>query len=219
MIIFGKEFKPYDDYYYVSADGDVYSIYSQKILKHYIDHDGYHRVDIHGKHFKIHKLVYLTWCGPIPDGQQVNHLDDNKDHNHYQNLYAGTQKANIADCFTNQHRVGHMQTVTIFDKYTATVTTYPTVKDFLSTTGHPATNGSLAKVCKRNWFTDRYVIIEQKGVSTIESYKSIRAVSDSGVENKAETHEASRVGQSLSLSKAQGFQRIFFDSRDSQCGQ
>ena len=112
-----------------------------------------------------------------------------------------------------------MQTVTIFDKYTATVTTYPTVKDFLSTTGHPATNGSLAKVRKRNWFTDRYVIIEQKGVSTIESYKSIRAVSDSGVENKAETHEASRVGQSLSLSKAQGFQRIFFDSRDSQCGQ
>ena len=219
MIISDKEFRPYDDYYYVSADGEVYSTYSNKILKHYIDHDGYHRVDLHGRHIKIHKLVYLTWCGPIPDGQQVNHLDDNKDHNNYQNLYAGTQRANITDCFTNQHRVGHVHAVIIFDKYIVIVTTYPTVKDFLSTTGHPAANGSLAKVRKRNWFTDRYVIIEQKGVSTIESYKSIRAVYDSGVENKAETHEASRVGQSLSLSEAQGFQRTIFDSRDSQCGQ
>ncbi len=35
---------------------------------------------------------------------------------------------------------------------------------------------------------------ERKGVTTIESYKSIRATHDGRVENKAETHEASRVG-------------------------
>lgn len=205
MLIFNQEFKQYDEHYYVSADGDVYSTYSHKLLKHYIDHDGYHRVDIHGKHIKIHKLVYLTWCGPIPNGCQVNHLDDDKNHNHYLNLYAGTQKANIADCHTNQHRVGNMQTVTIFDKHTGMITTYPTIKDFLETTGHSVQNGSLVRARKRKWFTDRYVIVEQKGVSTIESYKSIRAAYSSRVENKAETHEASRVGQSLSLPEAQGF--------------
>lgn len=47
MIIDGKEFKKYDNMYYISADGDVYSKYSHKCLKHNIDIDGYHRVDIH----------------------------------------------------------------------------------------------------------------------------------------------------------------------------
>lgn len=219
MIFFNKEFKQYDDYYYVSADGGVYSKYSHKLLKHYINLDGYHRVDIHGKHMKIHKLVYLTWHGPIPQGLQINHFDDDKDNNNYLNLYAGSQKANIADCCVNQHRVGNMQTVVVYDKSNATITTYPTVRDFLQTTGHSVQNGSLSKVRNRNWFRNRYVIIEQKGVSTIESYKSIRAAYSSWVENKAIKHEASRVGQSLSLPEAQGFQGDYLDSRDSQCGQ
>jgi hypothetical protein len=47
---------------------------------------------------KVHKLVYLTWCGAIPKGMQINHIDDNKDNNYFLNLYLGNQTENIADC-------------------------------------------------------------------------------------------------------------------------
>ena len=185
MAIEKKMLAPYDNMYYVSRDGDVYSMYSKKFLKHATTSNGHHRVDIHGKHMMVHRLVYLAWRGNIPDGLQINHLDDNKSNNCISNLYAGTQKENIADCFLNENRVGHVCSVTILDKQNMKTTTYPSIKDFLKTTGHSAQNGCLTKVMKRNWFKNRYEVIERKGVSTIESYKSIRAAYDSGVENKA----------------------------------
>ena len=200
----GKLFKPYDDHYFVSEDGEIYSAYKKGLLKHYIDHDGYHRVDIHSKHIKVHKLVYTVWCGTIPGGYQVNHLDDNKDNNSVWNLYLGTQQENISDCRANQHRVGHITYLIVHDKLLNQELIFPSVKDFLAYTGHSISNGSISHCKNKQWFKNRYDIIEQQGVTTIESYKSIRAVYDSGVENKAETHEASRVGRSLSPSEAQG---------------
>ena len=107
IIIENKILKPYDKNYYVSEYGDVYSLYSKKFLKHQIDCDGYHRVDIHSKHIKIHKLVYLTWIGNVKKGEQINHKDDDKNNNHYSNLYIGSQKENIQDCIKNNHRVGN----------------------------------------------------------------------------------------------------------------
>ena len=43
------------------------------------------------------------------------------------------------------------------------------------------------------WFKERFYVIKREGVTTIESYKSIRAICNSGVENKVNLHEASRV--------------------------
>ena len=185
LIINGKEFKSYDDYYFISKDGEIYSTYKNGLLKHYVDHDGYHRVDIHGRHTKVHILVYKTWIGEIPRGKQINHIDDNKDNNDVSNLYLGTQQENITDCFNNEHRVGHIQTLIVLDKENDKVIEFPSVKNFIEYTGHSSKNGSISKMIHRKWFKDRFDIIERKGVTTIESYKSIRARYTSGVENKA----------------------------------
>lgn len=191
--------------YFVSADGEVYSSFKRGLLKQSVDVNGYRRVDIHGKHMKVHRLVYITWNGEIPDGKQVNHLDDNKENNHYLNLYSGTQKENICDCTRNDHRVGNVQSILVYDKSERAYLLFPSVKEFLSYTGHSVTNGSIAHCKNKKWFQNRFEIIEQKGVSTIESYKSIRANFESGVENKADfPHEASRVERSLSPLEAQG---------------
>lgn len=212
----GTEFKQYDQDYYVSADGDVYSVKKNGLLRHYIDLDGYHRVDIHGRHMKIHRLVYLVWKGAIPSGKQINHLNDDKNNNHISNLYLGDQKENIRDCINNHHRVGHVHPVKVFDKKLDQEILFSSVKDFLRYTGHPISNGALSKCLNRKWFNDRFQLIEQKGVTTTESYKSIRALHESGVENKAETHEASRVGRISSPSEAQGICGSI--SRDGLCG-
>ena len=125
-----KIYKQYDNNYYVSAYGDIYSVYKKGLLHHYIDIYGYHRVDIHGKHTKIHKLVYLTWVdNNIPKNMQINHYDDNKDNNYYKNLYLGTQKENIDDCKRNNHRLGNIKCLTLLDKDINKIIVFPSVRN------------------------------------------------------------------------------------------
>lgn len=160
IIINNQEFAKYDDSYYVSQSGDIYSRYSNKLLKHGIDLDGYHRVDIHQKHKKVHKLVWTAWMGEIPNGLQLNHKDDNKDNNSLSNLYLGTQKQNIADCVENGHRVGHTGYITVYDKKVKKTLTFSPLSEFIEYCGHSAKNGSVKKIFKRDWFNKRYKILD-----------------------------------------------------------
>ena len=104
MIINNMKYRKIDNNYYINQYGDVYSKFINRHLKHNIDIDGYHRVDIHGKHKKVHRLVYQYWIGPIPNNKQVNHKDDDKNNNRIENLYLGTQKQNISDTIKKNHR-------------------------------------------------------------------------------------------------------------------
>lgn len=55
-----NDFKPYpyNIAYLIGTNGDIFSTISNKFLKHYIDHDGYHRVDIYSNHVPIHTKVH-----------------------------------------------------------------------------------------------------------------------------------------------------------------
>ncbi len=44
----------------------------------------------------VHKLVYLTFKGEIPQGKQINHIDGNKFNNNFSNLEVCTPKENIS---------------------------------------------------------------------------------------------------------------------------
>lgn len=173
IIINNIKLKKYDDMYYVSKSGDIYSTFSKKFLKHYIDKDGYHRVDIHKKHMKIHKLVYLTWLGEIPIGYQINHKDDDKNNNHISNLYLGNQKDNIKDQFKNEHRVGNMFYLLLYDSNVDAVINFCPSQDFIKYSGHPNKNGSLKKMFKKNWFKERYYIIEYKKIKSLKDIERV----------------------------------------------
>ena len=170
-----KEFRQFKENptYYVSADGDVYSTFSKKLLKHYIDQDGYHRIDIYlnhkQKHVKIHKLVYLVWVGDIPKGYQLNHIDDNKDNNNYKNLYLGSQKENIYDCFRNNHRVGNILSYVIFDKEKNISIKFPSIKEVLEYTR--LEKSGMIYTMK---FESRFKIISTESVTTIEQYDQLK---------------------------------------------
>lgn len=165
-----KIYIPYDEYYYISHDGDIYSTYIKGIMKHYITSDGYHRVDIHGKHMMVHRLVYMTWKGKIKPGCQINHIDDNKDNNNYNNLYMGTQKENIEDCIRNGHRVGNIKGIIVFDKSINRIIKFKRILDLIQYSGHSYLSGSLNKITSKKWFKKRFEIIKVgKGVEAIES--------------------------------------------------
>jgi len=105
-----RVFLSYDDTYDVASDGTIVNSRTGKELKHAIVNSGHHRVDIHGRHTFVHRLVYQMFGErPLREGEQVNHRNDNKEDNNIENLYAGTQRENIADCIRNSHRKGNLK--------------------------------------------------------------------------------------------------------------
>lgn len=96
-----RDIKGYEGLYQVSNFGRIKSLWfgKEKILKEEIDNDGYRRVMLYknkiGKHYKIHRLVYITFIGEIDDDKQVNHLNEDKADNSIFNLNLLTSKENI----------------------------------------------------------------------------------------------------------------------------
>lgn len=164
MLFNNKEFKSYDNDYHVSIDGDVYSRFKNDCLKHSIDLDGYHRVDIHGKHVKVHKLVYKTWVGDVEPGKLVRHYDDDKNNNHVSNLVVGTQKQNIEDSIRNGHRElkGNTHTLIVYDKLVDERLTFCPAEKFIEYSGHSCQNGGLSRMMSRDWFKKRFEVIEYR---------------------------------------------------------
>ena len=92
-----KDFIKYD----VFDDGRIWSYISKKFLKPQTRKDGYQRVwlsDNEGKIkcYFVHRIVYEAVSGkPIPDGMQVNHINECKTDNRFENLNLMTPKENM----------------------------------------------------------------------------------------------------------------------------
>lgn len=71
----------------------------EKILKPQIDHKGYYLIGLCKnsiqKFYLVHRLVWIAFNGPIPEGLQVNHINEVKSDNRLSNLNLMTQKENI----------------------------------------------------------------------------------------------------------------------------
>ena len=64
------------------------------ILKQWKDKKGYHRVELRGKSFAVHRLVLFAFIGDYSRILQVNHKDGNKGNNFIENLEWVTAKQN-----------------------------------------------------------------------------------------------------------------------------
>lgn len=158
-------YRYYDENYLISEYGDVYSLRTKSFLKHEISWTGHHRVQLYRhRHFAVHRLVYMLFVDVIPDELQINHIDDNKDNNHFTNLYAGTQKENVQDSIRNDTRVGNYKRVTVFDKSTLTNLIFDSIMDLITYTKHSCSNGSLSKLKTKKWFNDRFEILKTETV-------------------------------------------------------
>lgn len=95
-----KPIPGYLDLYEISSFGRVKSLKYGKvrILKLFKKKDGYLQVQLWENHnyknFKVHRLVYEAFNGTIPDGMQVNHINEDKTDNRLENLNLMTPKEN-----------------------------------------------------------------------------------------------------------------------------
>lgn len=56
---------------------------------------GYLRVRICNKNILVHRLIWEAFNGPIPDGMQINHINEDKTDNRLENLELVTPKENL----------------------------------------------------------------------------------------------------------------------------
>lgn len=92
------------EHYYISQKGRVFNSKSKKLLKGGLTKSGYPRVSLNNSSIKtieVHRLVALNFVDNVEDNSQVNHIDGNKENNHYFNLEWVTPKENITHAIEN----------------------------------------------------------------------------------------------------------------------
>lgn len=105
-----KEYLINKDLYEVHDEEKIWSKYWKKYLSGCINKYGYVQVIlkcIDGKQriFQYHRAIWYLLNGEIPDGYEINHIDENKQNNALSNLSLVTHKENI-NYGTRNERVG-----------------------------------------------------------------------------------------------------------------
>lgn len=90
---------------WVSEEGLCFKVVNGKLkLKSTIESRGYLRVYYNGRHKAfVHRIVWETFNGEIPDGMVIDHDDTHKDNNKLSNLKLCTQKENMNNLETRKH--------------------------------------------------------------------------------------------------------------------
>ena len=78
---------------------------NEKILKFSVTEKGYLHIRMYkdGKQytFRVHRLVYMVFIGPIPDKMEINHLNGIKSDNSIKNLELTTRLGNMQHAVVN----------------------------------------------------------------------------------------------------------------------
>ena len=115
MIEIWKDVLDYEGLYQASNLGRVRSLKFGKvrILKQRKNEKGYVYVSLQTKSCRVHRLIWKAFNGKIPDGYEVNHINEDKTDNRLCNLNLMTRKENcnwgtrnIRDGETKSKRVG-----------------------------------------------------------------------------------------------------------------
>ena len=79
--------------------GILYEVPAKSLKPNLHNPRKYHRVTLYNgndrKHLHVHRLVYEAFVGEIPKGYEVDHIDGDKNNNHYSNLEAVTPSENV----------------------------------------------------------------------------------------------------------------------------
>jgi hypothetical protein len=81
-----RDIPGFEGKYAITSCGKVWSHKRKRFLKPQMNEKGYLRIQLHGKYYRIHRLVAMAYL-PNPNNlPQVNHKDENKQNNCLNNL-------------------------------------------------------------------------------------------------------------------------------------
>lgn len=119
-----KDISGLEDYYTISPEGEIISkpryggnnsIKKSKIIKPFNNGTGYLQANLTGcngirKKYYIHRLVWITFKGPIPEGYEIDHIDCIKSNNTIDNLQLLSRSDNMKKCLQhNPHIINNLK--------------------------------------------------------------------------------------------------------------
>lgn len=109
----------------VNKKGQIINIQTGNILNG-SKRNGYIRINIKGKYYSVHKIIWETFNGIIPENMVIDHIDGNKENNELINLRLVSQSDNMV----NAQLLGHNGQVKIsqYDLNGTFITTYNSIK-------------------------------------------------------------------------------------------
>ena len=78
----------------------------------------------------------------------------------------------------NNHRIGNMFYLTLFDKEKDKIITFLPSSNFIKYSGHTNTSGCINKMFNKNWFKKRYEILEFKKVNNLLDLEGVTTMGD-----------------------------------------
>jgi len=93
LLVHTEQWREIGNGYLVSSHGRVARF--GKLCDGWVSERGYRYIEIAGKKFRLHRLVYETFNGLIPDGMVIDHVNSVKTDNRLSNLEAVTQRENV----------------------------------------------------------------------------------------------------------------------------
>ena len=166
-----KDIPEYEGFYQASNLGRIKSLeridalghrLKEKILKPQINRYGYYLVQLYKqsirKRYSVHRLVWIAFNGQIPEGYEINHLDERPVNNALSNLSLVTHKENL-NYGTRNERVGKVlknrkdlsKSVMQYDLQDNFVKEYASTYQAGRETGFD--NSNIAKCCKGKYKT------------------------------------------------------------------
>lgn len=132
-------------------------LYKGRILMLQKNHDGYIHVvlskDSKQTTLNVHRLVYEAFNGKIPEGMQVNHIDEDKSNNRLENLNLMTPKENTnwgtgieRSSKSKLNRKDCSKAILQFDLKGNLIAEYPSVREAYRTLG--INNKNICACCR-----------------------------------------------------------------------
>lgn len=142
----------FNDNYAVNIDGEVANLKTGLIVRG-SERNGYLRISIENKQYSIHRLIWETFNGIIPEGYCIDHIDGNRANNSISNLRLVTQSENMKNAMKNGHK--GQTPVLQYDKKGNFIQEFESIQKAAEAVG--VTNAAIRSAIRRNGTCKNYI--------------------------------------------------------------
>lgn len=92
---------------WITKSGNIFRLHNKTnkliLCKQTVNAKGYLQITINKKSYKVHRIIYETFCGSIPENYVIDHINTVRNDNRLENLRCVTVEENNRNPLTLEH--------------------------------------------------------------------------------------------------------------------